>query len=417
MSNNPYYDNDVSFVVGFAGSGKSTLLAEKCKASTLVLVPTHKAASVLKDKGIEHVYTIHSVLKLVPSLDDNFRGKLRSRLTRIGKTDLSTIKEIFIDEFSMISQEIMDLLMSILPLQASVTIYGDPYQLPTITGNSIQVFEPSTTLTNQYRAKNIKATELFMNYMYYIRGDTKTLPVNTYKKTRFWKALFNHDTDRIVAYTNARVIELNETVANDDVFRFGDELLMNGIPVFMDTLDYNPMIYPKCMTKGELMPQKKLEATALTANSTINTFRIDLSHYSKASIVVNDSKFLIYYDANHYATEQKLKADVEKYQKAVITSNKLADDVNIPQWCKENRGASGVKARGRAWSKYLSHRDYVFNLARPYATTVHKVQGSEYRAIFIDEENLSMVKSKNPMMYARLMYVALSRGIEEVYFV
>ncbi len=417
MSNNPYYDQDVEFITGFAGSGKSTHLAKRAKPTTLVLTPTHKAATVLKNKGLVHVYTIHSVLKLVPSIDDNFRGKMRSRLTRIGSTNLDDINEIFIDEFSMISQEIMDLLMSVLPTKAKVTIYGDPYQLPTITGDPIVIFEPYTELNVQYRSHNDKATMLFMAYKDYISGVTNTLPTNTYSPTANWKELFSKDTDRVVAFTNARVVELNNMIADNKPYSFGDDLLMNGIPVIMALSDYNPRIYPSCMAKGELMPHKKLVTASRNASSKIDKFRVDLSGYQETSIVVDNDKFLIYYDVDHYATEQRLKADVEKYQRLVVDANKLDSEINIPEWCRANKSARGVKNRGKAWSRYLAHRDYVFNLARPYVTTVHKAQGSEFRAIFIDETNLSMIKSKNPMMYARLMYVALSRGIEEVYFV
>ncbi len=317
----------------------------------------------------------------------------------------------------MISQEIMDLLMSVLPKTAKVTIYGDPYQLPTITGEPIQIFEPHTELNVQYRSVNDKATRLFMAYKDYISGATTKLPENTYKPTPNWRELFNPDTDRVVAFTNSKVVQLNNIIADKKPYSFNDSLLMNGIPVIMTVADYNPRIYPSCMAKGELMPQKKLVSASKQASGKINQYRVDLSSYPQTSVVVDGAKFLIYYDPEHYATELVLKADVEKYQKLVVSTNKLGADVNIPEWCRANKGARGVKNRGQAWSKFLAHRNYVFNLARPYVTTVHKAQGSEFRAIFIDEDNLSMIKSKNPMMYARLMYVALSRGIEEVYFV
>ena len=164
MSNNPYYEQDTQFVIGMAGTGKSTELAKRATKSTLVLVPTHKAADVLRGKGIENVYTIHSVLKLVPSISENFRNKMRTHLTQIGKTDLSTIKDIFIDETFMISVEILDMLMAALPEKCDVTLFGDPYQLSVITGTPIQPWDPILELTTQHRSNNPEMVELFTKF-------------------------------------------------------------------------------------------------------------------------------------------------------------------------------------------------------------------------------------------------------------
>ena len=76
MSNNPYYEQDTQFITGFAGAGKSTEIVKIATATTLVLVPTHKAAEVLIGKGLQNVYTIHSVLKLVPSINENFKNRM-----------------------------------------------------------------------------------------------------------------------------------------------------------------------------------------------------------------------------------------------------------------------------------------------------------------------------------------------------
>ena len=164
MSNNPYYEQDTLFIIGFAGSGKSTELVNRATEKTLVLVPTHKAADVLIGKGLENVYTIHSVLRLVPTINDNFRGKLNTKLRKVGATDLEEITDIFIDECFMISTEIVDMLMMALPDKAKVTFFGDDRQLPTITGTQLEDWEPIVELTTQHRSKNKEGVELFMKF-------------------------------------------------------------------------------------------------------------------------------------------------------------------------------------------------------------------------------------------------------------
>ena len=84
------YDQPISFITGFAGSGKSTEIAKRATPTTLILTPTHKAAEVLMAKGLENVYTIHSTLKLVPTLNQSFRkGQKLQKLTPVSYTHLT----------------------------------------------------------------------------------------------------------------------------------------------------------------------------------------------------------------------------------------------------------------------------------------------------------------------------------------
>ena len=285
MANNPYYEQDTEFVLGFAGSGKSTELVKRATKKTLVMVPTHKAAKVLKDTGLENVYTIHSVLKLVPTINDNFRKKLKTKLKKVGPTDLDDMTDIFIDEFSMISEEILNILMGALPDKCKVTMFGDPYQLPPVTGEAINPWEPITELTTQYRSKNKVGTDLFMMFMNAIKNFRES-PQYKFTRTENWQELFNPDTDRILAFTNKRVIELNNMVAGDKPLTYNEPLLMNGIPVEMVVEDYRPRIYPTCISKGVLMKESDLMKAALKATS---VFPYPTSPHNNLSIGVMDS--------------------------------------------------------------------------------------------------------------------------------
>ena len=418
MSNNPYYEQDTEFVLGFAGSGKSTELVSRATKSTLVLVPTHKAADVLISKGLENVYTIHSVLRLVPTINDNFRGKLNTKLKKVGATDLEEITDIFIDEFSMINEEILNMLMMALPDKAKLTIFGDPYQLPPVTGTPIEPWEPITELTNQYRSKNPKGTDLFMQYMYAIR-DGATAPDINFVTELEWVKMFNPDTDRILAFTNKKVRELNDKVHtnNDKNFVYNEPLIMNGLPMQMVTEDFRPRIYPSCVAKGKLMEGSELMKASGKANKDIIKFGTRLGMYKEMFIKPDDREgtYLIYFDPDHYTTEKRLKDDVEYWQATVVDKNNLSSDTHIPTWCKENRSALGVFERGKAWSKYLAHTNYVFNVARPYATTIHKAQGSEFSKVFIDVADIDKVFTDE--QYNRLMYVAMSRAIDKIIFI
>jgi len=416
MSNNPFYEQDTLFITGFAGSGKSTELVKRATKKTLVLVPTHKAADVLIGKGLENVYTIHAVLKLVPSINENFKKKMTTKLKKVGATDLSTITDVFIDEFSMINEEILNMLMEVLPEKATVTIFGDPYQLPPITGEPIVPWEPIIELTTQHRAKNPEGVELFMGFKdaieyYKSSPDVSNIPIELE-----WKKMFDPITDRILAFTNERVQALNQVVSGNKTFQDNDELLINGLYcVHTPDAECYDWLFPSCISKGKLLPDTKRESAVKKAQHDISKWNTNLGMYKTTVVELENKTYVGYYDPEHYKTEKRLKKDVEKFQQLVIVENKLSLATNIPDWCRQHRSAAYVVERGKAWSKYLAHKNYVFNLAYPFATTVHKAQGSEFSKVFIDVTDMRRALSTE--QYQRLMYVALSRAIDKIIFI
>jgi len=415
------YEQPIKFIIGFAGSGKSTRLSSDADDTTLVLVPTHKAADVLINKGVKNVFTIHSVLKLVPTLNQNFRrGQRMQRLQKMGSVDLSDIDNIFIDEYSMISYEILDMLLNILPEHTKVTIFGDSYQLPPIDGAPIEAdffTDDIENLTTQYRADAPEVIETFMRFKGYLDGTgEKNLKLNPAIKAGTLDG-FNPKTDRILAFTNEKVLELNRLVSNNQEIQSGDAILVNGIDGFyVSDEDCGALtIFPKCISKGKLMDEESLNLTSVSTLIDIEKYNTNLTGYDIGKIRINDKDYIIYFDKDHYASTSKLKREVEELQALVINTHSLGDDVHIPTWCKNNKDAKYVRERGIAWNKYISHTNLVFDMRRPYATTVHKAQGSEFHTVYIAHSDIKKsIKNNYYDTYARLMYVALSRAIKKV---
>ncbi len=269
------YSQPIRFTIGYAGTGKSTLLAEEADDDTIVLTPTHKAKEVLQYKGVKNVFTIHSVLKLVPTLDMNFRkrGKLQ-KLQRIGEVDLKCIKTVIIDEYSMIPMHILDMLLDLLPAKAEVSIYGDSYQLPPVEGDSIDpewytAPENIARLTTQYRAEAPEVIETFTRFVHYLEHPTfrADLTLNPIIKHGTIEG-FNPTFDRALAYTNAETIIVNERIAKylglPAEISIGEKVAINGLIGELvepaNTFDLLT-IYPKCISKGQLMSGDKLLST------------------------------------------------------------------------------------------------------------------------------------------------------------
>ncbi len=419
------YEQEIEFVEGFAGSGKSTELSKRATKTTLVMTPTHKAAEVLMAKGVP-AYTIHSVLKLVPTINENFRkGQRLQTLKRVGKTKLDEITDVFIDEYSMINMDILDMLLSMLPAHCKVTVFGDPYQLPPIQGEAIDssyYTDKITELITQHRADAPEVVETFMRFMNYIKGSGEmNLKLNPKIKTGTLKK-FNPDTDKILAYTNAKVLELNaeagKLLGKGDIV-VGDDILINDMKgALSDSLETAGVAFPKTMSKGRMMEGGDFEEASTQTIADIAKFRTNLSDYARGGITIEGINYECWYDLDHYANSKKFKADVEKYQHLVVGHHGLSKDEPVAKWCKSNKGAKYVKERAQAWSKYLAHQSLVFNIRRPYAVTVHKAQGQEFKTVYIAQSDMKKaIRNGYYMQYARLMYVALSRAINKVIIV
>ena len=420
------YPQDIKFTTGYAGTGKSTKLADEANDKTLVLTPTHKAKDVLKRKVVENVFTIHSVLKLVPTLDQNFRkkGKMQ-KLQRIGDVELSDIDKVIIDEFSMIPTFIMDMLLELLPDDAEVSIYGDPYQLPPVDGEPVDPYfytseDKITYLTTQYRSEAPEVVEAFTRFVHYleepsIRADlTLDFPKGSLSQ-------FNPATDRALAYTNNEVININNKIAFilklPKEISIGEQVSINGL---IGTLVEEPdgithTIYPKCVTKGELMQGQKLVDAIIDIEYEIEKYNQQMPDAEPHFIEIHEEVYKFYGDIIHYQHSKGYKADVEDIQLQVVRQFNLEPDEHLPSWCKRHRSEPLVRERGSAWSIYLGHKNLVWDMRRPFCTTIHKAQGSEFETVYIAQQDIKKsIRGTHYEQYARLMYVALSRAIKKV---
>jgi len=398
----------IKFVTGFAGSGKSTELAKRATKTTLVMTPTHRAAEVLMKKGII-AYTIHSVLKLVPTINQNFRkGQKIQNLKMVGDTDLEFITDIFIDEFSMINKDIFDMLLKVIPEACEVTIFGDPYQLPPVSGKRIKPKKYSSDifeLTTQHRAEAPEVVETFMRFVKYIKTGKGKLNVDLEHGSI---DDFNPLTDRALAFTNQKVAAINHEIFKQG--KFTGDIIINSLDCKLQegiAKICHGKVYPKMLSKGKLFYDPDI-SEGIEEN--IEKFNTDLSDYKVIPVNIDGETYTIYSDKNHYENSKKFRKNVEKFQHLVVTENNLDKNVDLTKWCRVNRGAKYVKERGQAWSKYMAHKDLVFDVRFSFATTVHKAQGQEFDTVYIAMDDLK----KSSDMYPRLMYVALSRAIKKV---
>ena len=407
----------IEYITGYAGTGKSTALlkqlttiAGKDKDDTIVLCPTHKAAHRLLPKipfGIE-IKTIHSLLGWIPAINEN--AEKIEHIDIVAKTDrkIEEYNTFIIDEGGMMSEEMfMELVAKIEDARnfdtegIKIYVYLDPYQLLPVKGRQIQLDEEFTTkLTTQHRAESPDVVALFTKFVEFLEGtNTKDLKIDfseNVKKVSTTEAvqLFDITKDRLLAYTNEVVGWYNKEIS-----------IYNGIQSFVGQhvqLGSNPdLVYVEDM----------IDKSNVVLSDVI-------TWYLDNDMLLQNSNISAKYMELEFSTLLKLDG-VEFAKVAINGTTKIVPVVlgiyNAYSLTKQIKAAA---IKDKKNYKFIYALNKAYTMDYKFASTVHKAQGSEFDAVFVDVNDIK--KSILPNYYdtyARLMYVALSRAKKRVYII
>ena len=407
----------IEYITGYAGTGKSTALlkqlttiAGKDKDDTIVLCPTHKAAHRLLPKipfGIE-IKTIHSLLGWIPAINEN--AEKIEHIDIVAKTDrkIEEYNTFIIDEGGMMSEEMfMELVAKIEDARnfdtesIKIYVYLDPYQLLPVKGRQIQLDEEFTTkLTTQHRAESPDVVALFTKFVEFLEGtNTKDLKIefsDNVKKVSTTEAvqLFDITKDRLLAYTNEVVGWYNKEIS-----------IYNGIQSFVGQhvqLGSNPdLVYVEDM----------IDKSDVVLSDVV-------TWYLDNNMLLQNSKISAKYMELEFSTLLKLDG-VEFAKVAINGTTKIVPVVlgiyNAYSLTKQIKAAA---IKDKKNYKFIYALNKAYTMDYKFASTVHKAQGSEFDAVFVDVNDIK--KSILPNYYdtyARLMYVALSRAKKKVYII
>ena len=407
----------IEYITGYAGTGKSTALlkqlttiAGKDKDDTIVLCPTHKAAHRLLPKipfGIE-IKTIHSLLGWIPAINEN--AEKIEHIDIVAKTDrkIEEYNTFIIDEGGMMSEEMfMELVAKIEDARnfdtdgIKIYVYLDPYQLLPVKGRQIQLDEEFTTkLTTQHRAESPDVVALFTKFVEFLEGtNTKDLKIDfseNVKKVSTTEAvqLFDITKDRLLAYTNEVVGWYNKEIS-----------IYNGIQSFVwqhVQLGSNPdLVYVEDM----------IDKSDVVLSDVI-------TWYLDNNMLLQNSNISAKYMELEFSTLLKLDG-VEFAIVAINGTTKIVPVVlgiyNAYSLTKQIKAAA---IKDKKNYKFIYALNKAYTMDYKFASTVHKAQGSEFDAVFVDVNDIK--KSILPNYYdtyARLMYVALSRAKKRVYII
>jgi len=384
------------FVIeGPAGTGKTTLvqhilnqipkqerlmhaLGELGFAFTNIYVTatTRKAATVITEKlsAGEDPLTIHSLLGLRVT---NNTGNGVTSLKRTQK-DVVTDSLIIIDEASFIDSALLNYIRA-LTWGCKVIYIGDPYQLTPTQSSQSPIFNgvlPTAKLSQimrfdgeidklsmQYRetvkSKQFMPLTVDGAQVRHVDGPTfQSLVQESFVQPHY----FEEDDAKVLAWTNARVQEYNGFIRQHKgytkTFEIGEQIVTNK-PIMGDN---GKVVY-----------------------ATDGRARITYISTSSSSFMGISGKYL--------TLDNKIE---------VFIANESIDvKTKLNQLKREKK-----------WRDFFSLQDGIADIRPPYACTVHKSQGSTYKRVLIDLNDIG--RCNVPDDVARMLYVAISRASGEV---
>jgi exodeoxyribonuclease-5 len=391
---------DIKYTTGYAGTGKSTALLELSHTvnpeTSIIIAPTHKALKRLEDKTPLELRTIHSFLGWVPGINESAEEVGHIDVTIKKQKDIEEIKTVIIDEAGMMSEDMLTNLVAMFELAydyetegITLHLFLDPYQLPPVKGVHIQTDPSSTThLTTQHRAESKDLVDLFTKFVHYLQYGGNDLQLTESENVVYVKNTEGFQKgDRLLGYTNDVVGKFNTAIAKrlGITSYIGQELQFGNLT---STYIVDEIIQPNADALASLYLEGSLFMQDMQVNKKFiyHAMKAMVDHPDISFVSVNGMVIPVVFgiDNAHKARQKAREAAIED-------KRKFAD----------------VYALNRAFTA-----DYTF------ASTVHKAQGSEFDRVWIAKNDLlKATRNNNFKLYARLIYVALSRARKKVFIV
>jgi hypothetical protein len=341
---------------------------------------TNKAATVLKESlDSNYATTIYRLFNIKVTND------YKTGAEKLDFTRAITITDsiIVIDEASMLSYDVLDYINKY-AIRCKVIFVGDKNQLPTVGGNGADVFNKFKVieLTKIMRQKPDLAKAIKNAKNALEAGEMIDLPsmesesIIRLNKSEFLDSIVNMGlNDRILCYTNNKCIAYNSHIRNE-----------LGLPT-------TPIKGDMCVSKGRVVSQSADRQVVLNAEESFSI--IDVNPIDKYIYIGNDK-----YGAVEYLTYKGKFIGLRNPElyplilKSAYANCKQLKDYTNYIWLKENM---------------LDPRFY-------YSSTIHSAQGSTYDNVYIDLNDILKGRGATKETKNKLLYVAISRAKNKIYF-
>ncbi len=402
------------FMTGQAGTGKTYNLSElveychKMNISFAVTAYTHKALGVLRERIGDNAnfFTLDSLLNRFPTQNDEALkvAHVSSSFKSPGFKMIPSV--LFVDEFSNVNAHCYELIKNNM---LKVVFIGDMNQLLPI--NDICRVKPFgkfwIKLNKVHRQAEgngiLKVTSVlnrciqFGEKFHGISANENVIKVEKAPKDC-----------KILAYKNASVQSWNSfiqgrshPIEDDKLFCASDSSEYD----FIQRLDID-----KCEDITISGPMSVIDKGILNrvfSSGITEIFR--LRHSS--GIEMNKLVIFGHQNYNDYINGLRKYAVGKNQNIKRITK---CDSIN--NYAVVNYKEEIVIDRNRAWRDLKEAKDNIYCFDFNHSITTHKSQGSTYDNVYVDVSDLASCKRRNPELYLRLLYVALSRAKFNAYY-
>jgi ATP-dependent exoDNAse (exonuclease V) alpha subunit len=407
-----YKNNGMVLLNASAGTGKTFLAKHiikeitKKKGRVKVVAPTNKAVNVLMKHEI-YASTIHRFLNAVSKYKDN--GKVYFEFS----SPFFVNHIIIVDECSMITNEMFERFRE-LSTNNYLIFMGDDLQLPPINAeefdeNDVKIkvskLSPVFNITPKFTlTKNMRSLEITSNlYLEKSRESVykKQMPSVLYEtsiKDMLRKFMEDEDTI-IVSFSNISVNNYNKIVREHKFKKTGDEL------------------------------EKYYEGEVLFFSNGMRKIGDD-KYYSGDKVRIQDLETeyieIEYIGCDHPQGDNKNKCNIcgKKINPPEMINFYKITDQNNNTWYKpidlykfmkvkkDYKNYAIERKTSNTWKGYYDWLNrFDADLKYSYAMTIHKSQGSEFKNVFVDRNNLIRSTSQDLLLKLHGYYTAISRMI------
>ena len=342
---------------------------------------TNKAAAVLKESlDSEYATTVYKLFGIKVTND------YRTGEEKLDFTRAITVPDslIIIDEASMLSYEVLEYINKY-AIRSKVIFVGDKNQLPTVGGASADVFNRFKVieLTKIMRQKPSLAKAIKNAKNTLEAGEMIDLPsmesesIIRLNKSEFLDSIVNMGlNDKILCYTNNKCIAYNSHIRQE-----------LGLPT-------TPIKGDLCISKGRVVSPYGDRQIVLNAEESFPI--IDVKPIEKY-IYIGDCK----YGVKEYLTHKGTFFGLEKPELyPLLLKSAYAK-------CKEIKNYTG----------YIYIKENILDPRFYYSSTIHSAQGSTYDNVYIDLNDIVKGRGATKETKNKLLYVAISRAKNKIYFV
>jgi len=397
---------------GAAGTGKTFLITQLIKYlndkyNITVTAPTHKALKVIRDNFKENdiddieLKTIHSFLNI--KLFTDYTKGVQSFRPDKTKIDKSKTDILIIDESSMVSNELYEYIEDTIIQERvkAILFVGDYYQLLPVDNSENKIFN----IRHQYKLSKI-VRQAQDSYIINVASKARNM-IKSQKYTELY-SFFSQNSDLEIEFFNNEEDFYSDFYKNK-YWENEDKIITSFTNNNVDK--HNAIIRDKYWSeKGQNNIKPFMVGDKLILQSTLTIKNIPV-YYNGDEVIIAHVQKEYFKPLNIWYWKCKDRSQVEFQVIDPSSYTKYNEELNrIAKAAK----AAKYPARQELWKIFFDIKDLFIEVKYPYASTIHKLQGSTYKTVYIDLLYMFTNTTLSFNEIYRLIYVAITRASDDI---